>query len=253
MPLLKYVLIAVSLFASFASQAKELKIAIGVELPPYVLNQNSAGIEVDIITEALKVKGHTVSFHFIPNLRLPGRLKNREVDASAQNAYFDIGKEINTPVYDSATTINYHNFAIAFSDRNFQIQSVADLAGKRVLAFKNATKYLGTEFAEMAKGNDTYKEEAKQSNQVKQLYAGRVEVVISEKRIFNYWKHQAETQGELLRKNKGKQLQFHTIFDAAPRNVKFLERETRDDFNEGLKFIKASGLYYAIIKKYENM
>ena len=71
--------------------------------------------------------------------------------------------------------------------------------------------------------------------------------------IFNYWKNQAETEGRLLRKNKLKSLKFHTIFDASPRNVKFLERNTRDDFNDGLRLIKASGLYQAIIKKYENM
>jgi len=238
---------------SCMAQASELRIAIGIALPPYVLDKNNAGIEVEIIKEALKVKGYSVSFHFVPNLRLLRRLKNKEVDGTAQNSIFDIGSEVNMTVYDSDTTITYHNYAIAFDDKKFQIHSIEDLLNKRVLAFQNASKYLGPIYAAMAKNNENYREHAKQSLQVKQLYADRVDVVISERRIFNYWKSQAQSQGALFSRNSHKSLKFHNIFSASPRNVKFVERQTRDDFNAGLKVIKASGLYQAIIKKYEHM
>ena len=235
------------------AQPKAVRIAIGIALPPYVLDENNAGIEVEIIKEALKVKGYSVSFHYVPNLRLLRRLKNREVDGTAQNSIFDIGSEVNMRVYDSETTITYHNFAIAFEDKKFQIHSINDLVNKRVLAFQNASKYLGPVYAAMAKNNQDYREHAKQSLQVKQLYADRVDVVISEKRIFNYWRSQAQSEGALYERNSHKTLKYHNIFSASPRNVKFIQRQTRDDFNAGLKVIKASGLYQAIIKKYEHM
>ena len=85
------------------------------------------------------------------------------------------------------------------------------------------------------------------------LYAGKIDVVISERRIFNYWRSQAESKGSLKGKDIKKKLKFHNIFEASPRNVKFLDRDIRDDFNYGLKYIKASGLYQGIINKYENM
>ncbi|MCJ8338418.1 MAG: transporter substrate-binding domain-containing protein [Pseudomonadales bacterium] len=253
MPLLIYALLAVSLCFSSVTLAKELRIAIGAALPPYVLDHNNAGIEVDIITEALKVKGYTVSFHFVPNLRLLRRLKNREVDGTVQNSIFDIGKAVNIKVYDSATTITYHNYAIAFRDKNLQIYAIKDLLNKRVLAFQNATKYLGSVYATMAKNNADYREHAKQSLQVKQLYADRVDVIISEKRIFNYWKQQAQSRGELYRRNLNRELQFHNIFAPSARNVKFVDSQTRDDFNDGLRLIKGTGLYQTIIDKYEDM
>ena len=253
MLLLKHVLLSMTLSLSFVAQAKSLQIAIGSQLPPYVLEQMSAGMEVDIIREAFKVKGHTVSFQFVPNLRLLRKLLNEKLDGTAVNSSYDIAKEINMPIYNSDTTIIYHNFAIAFAYKNFQIQSVNDLVNKRVLGFQNAIKYLGSAYAAMAVNNDDYREHPIQSLQVKQLYAGRIDVVISEKRIFNYWKNHAESEGYLFRKNKNKKLKFHNIFEASHRNVKFVDRSTRDDFNQGLRIIKENGLYQAIIKKYENI
>ena len=253
MSFLKFALSLVSLSLSCVTLAKDLRIVIGAELPPYVFNQMSAGIEVDIIKEALKVKGHTVSFQFVPYLHLQSRLYNRELDGIAQNTIFDIGKEADITVYESDTTIKYHNFAITFLDKNFQMESINDLANKKVLAFQNASRYLGSVYAAMADSNDEYREYPKQSFQVKQLYAGKVDVVISEKRIFNYWKGQAESEGSLDLKDIKKKLKFHNIFEASSRNVKFLDRNIRKDFNYGLEFIKATGLYQSIINKYENM
>jgi len=253
MSLLKYVLFTVSLCLSSFALAKELRIAIGSELPPYVINQMSGGIEIDIIREALKATGHTVSFHLVNNKRLVKRLQNRDVDGTAENSSFDMAKVVNFSIYESETTITYHNFAIAFDYKNFQIHSISDLANKRILAFQNATKYLDPAYATMTEDNDDYKEHSKQSLQVKQLYASRVDVVISGKRIFNYWKNQAESEGSLSQKNIQKKLIFHNIFEASPRNVKFVDRRIRDDFNHGLRLIKESGLYQEIIEKYEHM
>ena len=252
MSLLKYVLFTLSFSLSSVVIAKDLRISIGTELPPYVFYQNSTGIEVDIIREALKVKGHTVSFHFVPKMQVQRSLKNREIDGTVQNAKFVIGNGSNLTVYDSDTTVTYHNFAIAFDYQNFQIQSVNDLLNKEVLAFQNASKYLGPVYAAMAKENDNYREHPKQSVHVKDLYAGKAEVLISDKRIFNYWKNSAQSKGRLYG-NEMEKIKFHAIFEPSARNVKFLERNTRDDFNDGLMLIKASGLYQSIIKKYEAM
>ena len=253
MSFFKYVVFMVSVFLSTVALAKDLQIVIGDELPPYVFKQMNAGIEVDIIKEALKVRGHRVSFQFVHYLHLQTRLNTRELDGIAQNTIFDIGKEANIRLYESDTTIKYHNFAITFLDQINKIDSINDLVNKKILAFQNASRYLGPVYAEMADNNEGYREYPQQSFQVKQLYAGKIDVVISEKRIFNYWRSQAESKGSLESKDIKKKLKFHNIFEASPRNVKFLDSSIRDDFNYGLKYIKASGLYQGIINKYENM
>jgi len=253
MHLLKHLLFVLSLSISCVVVAKDLRIVIGAELPPYVFNRMSSGIEIDIIKEALKVKDHTVSFEVVPYMRLQSSLKAREVDGIAQNTVYDIGKEANVIVHESDTTVKYHNFAITFLDKNFKIESIQELANKKILAFQNSNRYLGPVYAAMANTNARYREHPSQAFQIKQLYSGKVDVVIADKRIFYYWKNHAQSEGGLDPKNKMRQLKFHSIFEASARNVKFLDRDIRDDFNYGLGVIKANGLYGDILDSYENM
>jgi polar amino acid transport system substrate-binding protein len=226
---------------------------IGGDLPPYVFNQMNSGIEIEIIREALKVKKHTVVFVSLPPSRLKGKLKTRKVDGVSENSISNLADEVGISVYTSLKTVDYHNFAISSASTKLQINSIEDLKKVSVLAFKNASKYLGVEFAEMSKENQLYKEDPNQSLQVKKLLAGRVAIVISEKRIFNYWKHESVLENPLFNRNKNKGVKFHDIFEPSPRSVNFIDKNLRDVFNYGLREIKENGLYIESIKKYEEL
>jgi polar amino acid transport system substrate-binding protein len=45
-------------------QAKEVNFIFGLSLPPYVIQEASSGFELEIIREALAVKGHTLKPSF---------------------------------------------------------------------------------------------------------------------------------------------------------------------------------------------
>ncbi len=82
-------------------------------------------------------------------------LGSKKVDGIAVNSAYDVEKDSNLKVFRSETTIFYQNYAISLTQRQLNINSIEDLADKSVIAFNNAIKYLGPEFASMAIKNKT--------------------------------------------------------------------------------------------------
>ncbi len=247
---IQWVLLAL-LLQSQAVFAKQVSIAIGLALPPYVIAAEDSGIEVDIIKRAFQAVGYTAHFYYIPNGRIPFFLKNGSVDGVATNNSYDIEAQIGLAMFPTHTTVTYQNFAIAFKNNQFLIETMDDLADKKVVAFQNAARYLGPAYAAMAKKNNRYREHALQHLHVKQLYADRVDVVVSDRRIFMYWREVAKNRGELKKRNVDRELSFYSIFPEAPRNLQLREQDISNDFNAGLKVIRQSGMYQQIINRYE--
>jgi len=136
------------------------------------------------------------------------------------------------------------------SKNNYSIQSIAELRRWRVFGFNNAAKYLGKEFADMVKDNPLYSERADQALQVRLLFSERVEVVVSDKRIFQYWRK--HLVGLNLRgvKNLAQDVDFFPIFPPAPRDLTFREIGLRDEFNDGLSSLMCDGVYDALHEEY---
>lgn len=239
-----------SLLYGPSSLAMEVKIGIGSTIPPYVLVNENAGIEVDIIREAFKAKGYTTDFVYLPNLRIPMLLGSKELDGASVNAAYKMGKDFDFPLYNSDTTITFQNYAIALRRKQYDIKSIKDLANKNILAFQNATQYLGQDYSAMAKSNKHYKETSKQYLQVRNLMGDRTDVVISDKNIFLYWKKKAgqKTNWDVTKENTS--VRYYDIFPKSPRDCKFRNKNVRDDFNNGLKLIHQNGTYEKILDKY---
>lgn len=242
--------IAFVLTFTLPCMAQEVTVGIGFSIPPYVIKETDSGIEVDIIREALKISGHEAVFMYLPNLRLPVEFDGGAVDCVATNVNYDFEKETNRPVYSSGTTIVFQNYAVALESRKLGINSIQDLFDKDVLGFNNAFKYLGPEFAQMAEVNMDYWELADQSLQVRMLFAERVDVVVSDKRIFLYWREKLIQSVVASTLNLDQPLLFNPIFSPAPRHVVFADPKIRDDFDKGYALIKAKGIYDAIMARY---
>lgn len=237
--------------AGASDKENKITIAIGKALPPYVIQDDDTGIEVDIIRNALRAKGYIVDFQYLPNLRIPIHFKKKIVNGIAANAAYDIGKNINAKVYHTNTTIVYQNYAIALESRKFKITRIDDLVDKKVIGFQNATNYLGPVFASMAKRNKFYEENASQNLQVNRLYKHRTDVVISDKRIFLYWRNNAVYKAILQLHDVTQPTKFYPIFPPAPRRCSFSDEKVRNDFNEGLEIIHKNGTYDKILAKYK--
>lgn len=240
----------VVLLLGVPGHARELRAAVGFALPPYVIRDAGRGLEVDIIREALAEVGHTVKFVYLPNLRLPVEYGQGNVDCVVSNVAYDLGLDSGRRGYPSNTTLSYQNFAITLKSSGISIDSIADLATRRVLAFNNAVKYLGEEFSDVVARNPEYAELADQSLQVRMLYSGRVQVVVSDKRIFQWWHKKLLGAAGIVDRAYSQEADFHPVFPPAHRHVTFASPEDRDAFNEGLARIKASGRFEAIVQSY---
>ena len=240
-------------FYNTTASAEEIGIAIGMSLPPYVIEEQNAGMEVEIIREALKTKGHTAIFFYVPNLRIPIFLKEKKADGIAANSAYDVGKDIGMSVFPSSTTVIYQNYAISLEENPIQIGSMEDLSEKSIIAFNNATKYLGPAFASVVEKNPQYEESADQSKQVIRIYTKQSDVAISDKKVFLYWRNIINNRSRFKPSEINKPLNFFPIFPPAPRNCTFIEARKRNEFNEGLRIIRENGVYDTILKKYERL
>ncbi len=245
-------LLAAGIFFPGQFFAKQLSIGISFSIPPYVIKDAGTGLELEILREAFKVKGYTVTPVFLPLARTFMHFNQGKTDGvlNVKEGFVD--------GFYSDEVINFQNCAISLKDNNFNIDTIEDLADKRIVAFQMASKILGTEFGTMAEQNKDYLEIADQSIQLNLLFKERTDVVVMDKRIFNYFKIRAVEaleQGKLAffqhKDELQKKVQYHCIFPPSRYKFAFITEQIRDDFNLGLRSIKKNGVYDAIFEKYK--
>jgi polar amino acid transport system substrate-binding protein len=234
-------LLLVCLLGVFA-QAREIKVAVGLSLPPYVLQKTNSGMELDVVNQALAAAGHTIKPVYLPFARVPVAMQEGEVDAA-----ITVNESSGIKASYSDSHITYQNFAITLTKSNLKIGSIDDLAKHSVAAFQNAKLYLGDKFAAMANANKAYSEHAEQVKQNKMLYTGRVDVVVGDRNIFKYFNNDAKQEGV----NVSEPVSYHEIFPPTPYKVAFRDAALRDAFNAALKKMHGDGRYDAIMKKYQ--
>lgn len=91
-------------------------------------------------------------------------------------------------------------------------------------------------------------EQNNQELQVLGLNKGRYDVVLSDQRIYQYFEQLLERTSLF----KAKAVVFHPFVEEDPQNYRplFRSQHIRDDFNAGLRHLKASGRYQAIYDSY---
>ena len=217
-----------------------MRIAFGQSVPPYIIEKNDSGIEMDIIREALAYKGHSIKIIYIPFIEILDVFAKDIADAAAT-----VDEKIGIDGYFSNDVITYRNYAITLASSAIDIHSVWDLLHYRVSAFQLARKYMGKEFAQMAYSNPYYRERQNQCAHMRLLYQGKIDVVVSDKNIFLYYAHQHNNPDFLQEK-----VLYHDVFSPSTYKVIFKDKHMRDDFNEGLAHLKSNGRYQAIFDSY---
>ncbi|HYE00933.1 MAG TPA: transporter substrate-binding domain-containing protein [Alphaproteobacteria bacterium] len=237
-------ILALAVAAGFARPAAAEEIPFGLRrVAPYVYDLpdgRPAGLEYDILAAALAVRGHTMRPLYYPFGRLGRSFVAGQVEAAAPiSPSFDVGGHLSEPY------LTYHNVAVSLASRGLRIDSVADLARLRVVAFQNASVVLGPDFAKAVAAAPGYEERADQLIQVRLLYAGRVDVIVGERAILAALAASPELIAD------GRQpVSLHAIFPPTPYRAVFREARLRDDFDAGLKAIRADGTYDALVARH---
>ena len=221
------------------AEKKELTMAIGMAIAPYNIPETNSGIELDIVREALGMKGYAIIPKYVPFARRNLELLEKRVDG-----VLTINTNSGVEAYYSDEHLVCENVAVSLKKKGFKFEKAQDLKGKSVVAFQEATIYLGEDFAAMAKENPKYRELAKQQLQINLLYGDRVDAIVLDRNIFLYLK-------ERNRKVDTTQpVDMAFIFKPTPFRVAFSSKKVRDDFNEGLRKLRESGRYDEIVEGY---
>jgi len=219
--------------------SQEIKLALSLSIPPYVIPKDNAGIELDIVKEAFSLSNITVKPIYVPLARLIKQIENDEIDGSA-TIVESLGIK---NVYYSDTYITYENIAVSLKKNNLKINSISDLTNKNIITFQNAKMYLGKEFSKAVSLNNSYYEFYDQKKQVKMLFKNRIQVIILDRNIFNYYKDNSSEKFN-------EEFVIHEIFPINKYKIAFKNSKIRDKFNLGLKELKISKKYNQIINKY---
>lgn len=238
--LLPLLLIGLGAGAAPAARAAEVRVLIGNSLPPYIIERENRGVEYDIVKEALALRGHQMVPHYVPFARIPVELERGTGDAA-----LTVNADSGLRVCFSDVHILYRNYAISLASRGLRIEAMDDLRGKTIRAFQNARLYLGPDFSAVTADNPGYAETANQQTQNAMLFAGRVDVVVGDINIFNWFNRTLPDTPETRQP-----VALHPLFEAAQYRVGFRDPALCADFNEGLRQLRASGRYDAIVASY---
>lgn len=220
-------------------KAEDIRLAVGLALPPYYLSEEQSGMELEIIKQALSYRGHTLTALFVPFARVIPSLASGFADAAApanEASGYQVG-------YYSNPHITYKNIAVTLVSSGLDISSVNALANCSIVAFQNAKTYLSSDYADAVKNNPRYNEKSRQDLQIKMLVSHRAEVIVLDENIFKYY---AVKQGI----DYHAKMKIHPIFDSVAYKVVFNNERLMQDFNAGLAHIKQTGVYQQILDSY---
>ena len=222
-----------------AVSAQELKVGVGLALPPYIIQESDSGIEVDILRQSLPATFKT-KLVYLPFARVKVSIGDGTADAlTTVNESAGI-----KDAFFSNSHITYQNVVVTLKSRDLKIGSVTDLSKLNVVAFQDATVYLGPNFAAMAKGNPRYSELSAQDSQVKMLFAERTDAIVMDINIYKYFKSKIKDV------DVSKEVTIAEVFPPTEYKVAFKSKETAALFNSGLAKLKSSGQYAGILAKY---
>ena len=239
-------------FTSSQAFGKEITIGFSFAKPPYVFaaqfenlnvydtHQNRLGIEIDLVKASFDGTDITFKPVFDTFYRVVRELGRGHMDAAETAGPGETG------IYYSQPLIGCENYAITKGSAKIKINTVDDLQGKSIVAWQGASTDLGAAFQRIMKDNANYSENHDQQAQYKMFRVGRVDVVVIDKYIFEWWDSQFTKQD-----GKRETYDYHPIFPGVNEyRLAFHSKELRDLFDAGLQKIRKNGHYEKIIRKY---
>lgn len=248
-------LFLVLMFCSGYLHAKtkhDITIGVSFSIPPWVIQEKDAGIELDILRAALEQTDYNVKLLYAPFSRV-----HRQFELGKIDGFINAKPGSNKTGYLSDIVVTFQNVAISLKKKDYPENiNFNFLQDKHVVAFQRARDYLGDEFAFMAETNQHYREVANQQLQINLLFIRGIDFIVMDKSIFGYFWHDAlnnhQEKAALINQFKA-DVTIHPIFPKSDYAFRFIDKPLRDVFNRGLQRIKQDGTYTMIFNRYDKL
>jgi len=238
MPNVKQVTTLFFLLFSVNGYCEKVIMVFGQSLAPYIIEKDNSGVELLIIKEALAHEGHELVPVYTQLEKVAFIFNQGKVDAA--HRYITKDKSSNKFFYGDVT-VEYHDVFFSLDDRNIKLEKPSDLAEYSLLSFQDAKDH----YPKWLPESYEYSQTSAQINQVKLLQLGLVDIVLSDKNIFNY---NSVRYRESVDK-KFKNMRMHIFTSPYKYNPVFQSKKMAVEFNRGLSKLKKTGRYAEIISK----
>jgi polar amino acid transport system substrate-binding protein len=219
-----------------------LEFVTGLAKPPFILENQQQGLQLDLIREAFASENIKVNFNSMPLGRNITGFRRMNADG-----IITLPPSYEHPsLFMSKPYISYENVAISLTENYFNIEKIADLSDKSIIAFQNAKKFLGDEYEAAITYSMDYREAPDQMKQIELLFLRRTEVIILDINIFKYF---VKTHREAL---FNKPFTLHYIFNERPYSVGFKSEALKDTFDKAIQTMKENGSYQLVLDNYLN-
>ncbi len=216
---------------------EKLKIVVGLERPPYILQATNSGYELELLSQVIELMGYGVKYIYVPYGRSQKLLSDPDIDGiTTMTADTEANVERLTDSY-----VTYHNSVVSLAEKKLKISMLSDLKNVGVISFHNAKALLGDEYHDAVVNNPSYLEIAKQSTQVKLFLKDRVDCIVIDKNIFNYFFKQLGVNKAVV---------FHNLFPPIDYQMVFKDPKLVLSFNKHLTVFKMTEKYRLLQQKY---
>ena len=222
-----------------AAEKPALRVALSLDIPPYVMRQATDGLEVASAGQALAE--YELRVVQMPYAALETAVQQGRADVS-------IGVQQREPgIFYSREFITFVNAAISKKAAGLAITTVMDLTRYRVLAWENAWYDLGGAFGELFAPNSPhradYTEFADQREQVRRFWRDTADIAVIDRSVFAWFSQELGYRSD--------EAVAHLLFAPVTGfRVAFRDAAVRDDFDRGLARLCAGGGYDTLLARY---
>lgn len=233
-----------SFLACSHAHAKQVTILFGVDRPPYIFGRESKGIDYEIVKTAFAAKGYEMKSLHSPNTKGLKELRLGKVQGMV-----GVAAGIDKRLFFSEPYAQYNNVIVTKKKRNIKLEKLDDLKNYRFMAFQGASEYLGDRYAKVASSVGRQTEIASQRDQCRLFWLDKVDAIILDINVFKWYRRHLDM-------NTSDEYVIHdnvldkNVVGLNSRVVVFTDVKVRDDFNDGLKTLKASSAYQDIFTRY---
>ena len=215
-------------------------LAVGLSRPPYVIQENNKGYEIELMTQVLAKMNRTASFIYVPYGRSPQMFDLKGIDAiMTTNKSVVKDETMLSDVY-----VTYQNVAVTLRVDNLKINDISELKNYTLASFQNADNVLGEEFKKATELSPLFMEVANQERQITLLLKRRVDSLIIDKNIFKYYAN------ALGLTDLESTFTFHYVFPKTHYRVAFRYPKDVVSFNKALAEFSESVEHNRLIDKY---
>ncbi len=208
-------------------------------IAPYFYPEQPGGIQYELLKHALENSNmHISHIELAPNKRAL-----RLTLAGKADCLVNAPEGISSLHYTQSLN-EYKNSVFTLDSEQLNISSIASLNQMTLLGFQNAVRYLGEDFAEMARAHEGYSEVTNQQSQIVMLFTKRVQAVVLEREIFAHYRRLLKN-----RVDTSQLVKEWPLFAPAPRKLACKSPQIAQRLNQAIASFRSSKEYQSILEK----